>query len=125
MHVGESGVGVRNLTTNVRIGCMRAGLKFGLEPESWRWSYTSDKTHIENMKNPVQVQLPGTDCLAVALLAKMSRDRISFTALDNMPLDLGHSPTVESLVRKPSRKAVAGSTCIVNCSIALRTDWLS
>ena len=73
------------------------------------------------MKNPVEVQLPGSDCLIVVLLVKMSRDRISFTALDDVLLDLGHSPATESLVSISPRVGIADSADVVNCSIALRT----
>ena len=50
------------------------------------------------MKNPVQVQPPGSDRFTVGLLAEISRDRISFTPLDDIRLDLGHSAAIESFV---------------------------
>ena len=74
------------------------------------------------MKNLVQVQPPGSDRLIVVLLVETSRDRISFTPLDDVPLDLGYSPAIESSVSKSPCLSVTGSAYIVNCAIALRTD---
>jgi len=54
------------------------------------------ETHIEDMKDPVEVQLPGSDRLLIILRVEKSRDRISLAPLDNVSLDLGHSPEVES-----------------------------
>ena len=82
----------------------------------------SGRTHLKDMKNPVQVQPPSSDRLIVVLPVETSRDRISFTPLDDVPLDLGHSPAIEGFVGKSFDVDIAGSTHIVNCSIALRTD---
>ena len=51
--MGNSGVGVYNRMTNVRIDYMRLYLELGLEDGSQRWSYKSDKTHVKYMKNPI------------------------------------------------------------------------
>ena len=82
----------------------------------------SDRTHVKDTKNPVQVRPPSSDRLIVVLLVETSRDRISFTPLDDVPLDLGYSPAIECFVSKLSHADVTGSTHIVNCSIALRAD---
>ena len=44
-------MGSRNGMMNLRFGYMR--LELGLEEESQQWSYKSDRTHVEVMKNPV------------------------------------------------------------------------
>ena len=76
------------------------------------------------MKDPVEVQLPASDRFFIVHVDK-SRDRIPFTPLDNFPLDLGHSPVIESVVSKSLGVCIAGSTHVVRCSIASRTDRLS
>ena len=73
------------------------------------------------MENPIEVQPPGSDRLLLALCMVTSRDRIPFTPLDNVPLDLVHSPTIESSVNESHGVCIASSTYVVNCSIALRT----
>ena len=50
------------------------------------------------MKDPIEVQPPGRDRLLIVLGVEESRDRISFTPLDDVPLDLGHSPAIEESV---------------------------
>ena len=47
------------------------------------------------MKNPVEVQPPSGDRLFVVLRVIMSGDHIPFTPLDDVPLDLVHSPDRE------------------------------
>jgi hypothetical protein len=75
------------------------------------------------MKDPVEVRPPGGDRLFVALRMEKSRDRISFTPLDDLPLDLCHSPAIETTVSKSCTKSVfAGFTDVVNCPIASSTD---
>jgi len=73
------------------------------------------------MKNPIEVQPPSSNRLFVVRVEK-SRDRIPFTLFDDFPLDLGHSPAVESTVRKSPGVCIPGPTHVVNCSIALRVD---
>ena len=84
--------------------------------------YRSERTHVEDMNNPVEVQPPGGNRLIVVLLVETSRDRISFTPLDDVLLDLGHNTAIEGFVSKSTDAGIAGSTHFVNCSIVLRTD---
>jgi len=44
--------------------------------------YRNDETHVEDLKNLVEVQLPGGDRLFVVLRVETSRDHIPFTPLD-------------------------------------------
>jgi len=44
------------------------------------------------MKDPDKVRLPGGDCFLVELRMEMLRNDISFTLLDDLPLDLRDSP---------------------------------
>jgi len=49
------------------------------------------------MENPVQVRPPGNDRLIIiALRMETSGDRVLFTPLGDVPLDIGHNPTIES-----------------------------
>ena len=73
------------------------------------------------MKNPVEVQPPGCDRFFIVLGAITSRDRIPFSPLDDVPLDLFHSPDWEFDGKIARRVRIAGSTHRVNFSIAPRT----
>ena len=55
----------------------------------------SDWTYIEDVEDPIEVRLPGSDLLSIVLREEESRDHISSTLLDNLPLNLGHSSGVE------------------------------
>lgn len=57
-------------------------------------------THVEDTTNLVEIQHPGGDGLPVVLRMEKPKDCISFTAFDDIPLDLGHGPAIKSLVRK-------------------------
>ena len=51
-----------------------------------------DWVHVKDMKNLVEVQLPGGDRFLTALCVMTSRDRVPFTPLDDVPLDLVRGP---------------------------------
>ena len=52
------------------------------------------------MEDPVEVQPPGRNRPLIVLRVESSRDCISFTPLDNAPLDLGHGPVIPNLVNE-------------------------
>ena len=52
--------------------------------------------HVEDMKNPAEVQLPGSDFPSVALCVKVSRNRALFALPGDIPLYLFHSPEITS-----------------------------
>jgi len=67
------------------------------------------------VEDPTEVQPPGSNFLPIILCMEKLRGCISCTLLDDIPLDLGHSPVVESLVSELSRVCITSSTHIVNC----------
>ena len=77
---------------SVRSGCTCARPKFSLGAESQQSSHKSDMTHIKNVKNPAELQLPGSNRLFIFLRVIASGNRIPFTPLDGILLDLGDSP---------------------------------
>jgi len=44
--------------------------------------HRKDRTHVKNLKDLVEVQLPGGDRLLVVLRAEVPRDRIAFVPLE-------------------------------------------
>jgi len=56
--------------------------------------YSSDRTHVEDLKYLVEVQLPGGDLFLVGFCMQMSRNPISFSLLGDIPFDLRYSPGV-------------------------------
>ena len=70
--------------------------KFGLRILSQQSSYEDDGTHIEDLKDPVEVRLPACDFLFVVLGVEVSRSRASFALLYDLPLDLRHGPKIRS-----------------------------
>ena len=52
MNIGSNDRGVRIVTLNVRIGCMRTDPKFGLG-ESYRRSYSNGRTYVKDPQNPL------------------------------------------------------------------------
>ena len=58
-------------------------------------------TYVEDVKDPSEVLPPTRNHIFVDLRMENSRDHISFALVDDLPLDLGHSPAVETLVSGP------------------------
>ena len=79
--------------------------------------YAGDRAHPKNLKNLVEVQLPGRDRLFVVLRVKQSRDRIPFAPLDQLPLNICHSPAI-------GRTLVDGSKCmsLVRLTMSIRSS---
>lgn len=76
------------------------------------------------MKDPIEVLLPSGDRILIVLRKEESRDHISFTLLDDLLLDLRHSPVI-GLAREPPDLSMASPTHVVRYSIAPSTFWLS
>ena len=96
--------------------------KFGLEEISEQRSlYRSGRTHTEHVEDSDEFQPPGGNCLFIVLRVEMSREYVPFTPLDDAPLNIGHSPTIEGPVSGSPRVSTPGPTYVVNCSIASST----
>ena len=120
--VGDDGLGVHNITANIRHDYKRGYRKFGLEADSQQCSHSSDGTYIEDMKDPVEVRPPGSDRLFIFFRVEKSRDRTSLAPLDDVPLDLSHSPAIMMLVNEPPNVCIPDATHVVNSPIASKTD---
>jgi hypothetical protein len=53
------------------------------------------------MKDPVEILFPSGDRFFIVLRVEESRDRVAFTMLEDLPLYIGYSPTIETLVSGP------------------------
>ena len=58
------------------------------------------------MKDPIEVRSPGGNFVPVVLCMEMSRNHISIVQLDNVPLDLCHSPGIGSKTSSTSHSNV-------------------
>ena len=84
--------------------------------------HKGDRTHVEDVKDPVEVQFPGPDRILIARRMDKSRDRVSLALLDDIPLNLRHSPAIKSVVSELPKACITGLTYVVNCPIASHTD---
>ena len=98
MDLGNDGEGVCDTPKNIGNNDIRVYRKLRLEVGDQPWSRRSDGTYVEDVEDPVEVQPPGCDRPLIVLRVENSRDCISFTPLDDTPLDLGHSPAIANLV---------------------------
>jgi len=92
VNIGNSGVLVRSVLMSVRNGCAFVYPKFNLEAEGQPSSRRCDETHVKDAKNPVEVRPPVDNRLFIVLRVITSGDRIPFTPLDDVSLDLVRSP---------------------------------
>ena len=51
-----------------------------------------DSTHVEDMKDSIEVLLPSGDGILITFCMEEPRGRVPFPLLDNLLLDPGHSP---------------------------------
>ena len=84
-------------------------------------THKGGRTHIEDMKDPVEVQFPSPDRILLSLAAWTIRDRVPLALLDDLPLNLCYSPSIKSVSELPNM-CITGLTHVVNCPIASRTD---
>ena len=96
MDIGIYGGLVRSVLMSIRASYTRVIYpKSGLGAKGQQSSYRSDGMYIKDVENPVEAQLPGSDRFLIVLCVIKSRDRIPFTPLYDVPLDLVHSPDRE------------------------------
>ena len=82
-------------------------------------------THVEDLKDPHKVLLPGRDLVLIIFGEDESDDRPPFTPFRDPPLNLRQGPTMEMLVSESLGLCIAVPTHAVRVSIAPRTGWLS
>ena len=82
-------------------------------------------THTKDMKDPGELLTPTHDHISVRSRMETPKDRVPFTLLDDLLLDLGHSPVIETLVSRSLDVHIAVSTYVVSFSIAPSTVRLS
>ena len=91
-NIGGNGGLVRRVLMSARSGCVCADPKFSLGAESQQLSHGNDITHVKDMKDPIEFQLPGGNRLLIVLGVIASGDRVPFTPFDGILLDLCDSP---------------------------------
>jgi len=75
------------------------------------------------MEDPGEVQPPGSDRLLIAPRVEEPRDGVPFPPLDDLPLNICHSPVIQGMVSESCIMCTSASfTYTVNSSIAPRTD---
>ena len=81
--------------------------------------------HIEDLKNPIQLQPPARDLSLPITRSKVFNQFILAGQLVDLSLYLPNTPVVGNTVGRGLKVYIAGSTHISNRLIALRTDSLS
>ena len=65
------------------------------------------RTYIEDVEDPDKVMPPNRNIVLITLRVEQPGCHIPFTLLDNLPLDLGNSPAVETSVSESQSVPVA------------------
>jgi len=68
-----------------------------------RGLYSSDRTHVKDLKNLVEIRLPRGDRLFILLRVEMPGNCVPFTPLDQLHLNTCHSPAIEGISMDGSR----------------------
>ena len=91
-----------HITVDIREHCVTTDQQLRLEGKlSVTANCGIDLTYVEDVKDPSEVLPPTRNRIFVDLRMEDPRDRMSFTLVNDLPLDLGHSPAVEILVSGP------------------------
>ena len=68
-----------------------------LEGEVSNGHHSRDRTHGKDLKDILEVQLPGSDCLFIFPRAETPTDRVPFDPLRELPPNICYGPAVESI----------------------------
>ena len=74
------------------------------------------------MKGLVEVHSPFTNRLSIIVRVEEPSGNVLFAPLDDLPLNLGRGPAIETFVSGLPGICMLGSTHAVNCPIASNTD---
>jgi hypothetical protein len=85
----------------------------------------TDRTHVEDLKDPDQILLPARNLVLVVLSENESEGRAPFTPLDDLPLHLYQGPAIETSVSGSLSVPITGLAHAFRFPIASRTDWLT
>ena len=75
----------------------------------------ADRTYVEDVKDSIEIQLPASNLLLIVLRVEQSRDRISSALLDDLPLNFGHSSTIERLVCRCAHGCFSSRSQLLDC----------
>ena len=73
-------------------------MPFGSGKSATVITHSSDRTHVKDLKNLIEVRPPGVDRLFITLRVETPRDHIPFAPLDQLPLDICHYPTIKYIL---------------------------
>jgi len=85
------------------------------EQEVSNGHHSSDRTHVEDLKNLFEAQPLVGDRLFVFLRVEMPKDRAPFIPLDKLLLNICYGPAIESIV-------IDGSRYMLLTQLTLTTD---
>jgi hypothetical protein len=85
----------------------------------------TNRTYVEDVKDPDKVLLPSCDLVLIAFGKDESIDRAPFTLLNHLPLHLGQCSAIKLSVSGSLWVHMNGLAYTVSSPIASRTDWLS
>jgi hypothetical protein len=120
--IGYHVAGIRNVAMNIGKYYMCVDCKFGLSAKGQRCWGRSDRTYIEDMKDPCEIRLPGCNFFLIVLGVEKTRNRVTLALFGNLPLDFCHRPATSGVVSRQSGSYIVYGTYAVNWSIASRTD---
>jgi hypothetical protein len=68
----------------------------------WEWEvssghYKSDRTYFQDLKDILELQPPGGNCLLIFLRVETPKGHIPFTPLDQLLLDIFHCPAIKNI----------------------------
>ena len=69
-----------------------------LEGEVSNSHHSRDRTHVKDLKDILEAQLPGSDRLFIFLRAETPTDHAPFIPLRELPLDICYDPAIESIM---------------------------
>ena len=92
VHVGHHGVGIY--------------CELSLRVYGWRWLCGGDKTHVKDVEDSVEVQLPGDGGFLVTLRVCKSSQPIPPAFLNDLLLDSCHGPAIKDVVSSCTQYSV-------------------
>ena len=120
MDVGHDVVSVGSDIEGVRNRCMGIYGELSLNRIVRGASKKRDTTHIEYVKDPVELQPPGGDLFLITV--DESRNRVAFALLGHLAFNFCNRSAIKHIIRQPSnRPSLAQLTSSIGLSPRVRT----
>jgi len=98
LDAGSDGLGVRDIVVKGCGGCICVYWNCLMEGEVNNGHHSRSRTHVKDLKNILEAQLPGSDSPFIFLCAETPIDHTPFIPLRELPPNICYGPVIKSIM---------------------------